>query len=225
MTNALLLDTSGASIKAHIERLERDVQQVASPAIAQTTSSPGLDLHATVGWPSLGGDADFMSDELSKPPDSELGQYQSTNYLDSWSTESNYGLHIVEAPAALTVFSLNADETLSSYHSQTPSYVDQGMNDPVSQSPLHCAAENARHHIAVLLIGRGAEVDKLDASGQTPMHIASRLGHVEILKILLVATKNVNMRDDQNNTALHYAVANGHEEAVVILLESGASVE
>lgn len=56
---------------------------------------------------------------------------------------------------------------------------------PENKTALHYAAENAREHMTLLLLEKGADLSQQDASGNTPLHLAAEIGAVKTTLILL----------------------------------------
>jgi ankyrin repeat protein len=64
-------------------------------------------------------------------------------------------------------------------------------------------------HVALALVrrelGRGADIDAVDAEGQSALHVAARLGLPRTVQALLDAGADPNLQDDAGGTALHAA--------------------
>ena len=90
--------------------------------------------------------------------------------------------------------------------------------------PLYFAIQRGHTDAALLLIKRGADVNRQSKFG-TPLHISSRKGNAEIVQALLErgADPAVQGRDDET-TPLHEAALGGSVEAAALLLEYGADV-
>jgi len=91
---------------------------------------------------------------------------------------------------------------------------------------LAWAAETDRKDIVVLLIARGADINKTGDSHErvTALMRAATHGFTDIVAILIQNGADPNINNEYNGTALMDASANGHREIVKILLDAGADV-
>jgi ankyrin repeat protein len=114
-------------------------------------------------------------------------------------------------------------------------YLRVGINilDDTKWTPLGIAVDKGYNDIAVLLVQRGADVNKecIDDSSyttaRTPLMIACNNGNVSLIKLLIEHGADVNAQspDHIKNTPLIYAAMAVHfEEPVKILLAHGADV-
>jgi ankyrin repeat protein len=88
------------------------------------------------------------------------------------------------------------------------------------------------HHMAQLLVQRGADVTKEDGEQNTPLHVAAPLGHAECVKVcvenecslcidacckvLVDAKANVDAKDRGGNTPLHLTAMYGCKAGVQV---------
>ena len=89
---------------------------------------------------------------------------------------------------------------------------------------LHKAAEIGDWSICNLLIDRGANVNKEDASWHTPLWLAAWKGHGDICNLLIKKGAFVSEVDRYRRTPLWIAASNSHEEVCKILINNGANV-
>lgn len=78
---------------------------------------------------------------------------------------------------------------------------------------------------AAYLIGKGADVNKLDNLGTPPLTAAARAGCMEMMQLLVKHGAKVNQRDGQGSTPLMGAVVRNHAAAIKFLVAHGANVE
>ena len=88
------------------------------------------------------------------------------------------------------------------------------------------AAETDRKDIVVLLIARGADINKTGDSHErvTALMRAATHGFTDIVAILIQNGADPNIRNEFKGTALMDACANGHMEIVKLLVNAGADV-
>lgn len=99
------------------------------------------------------------------------------------------------------------------------------MPDPASPLPLIEAVLASHVDIVDMLLAKGAEVDKQDASGFTPLMNAAAIGNAEIvLKLLAKGAEVDKAKPDTQVTALILAAAGGHDGVIRILVDRGADV-
>lgn len=105
---------------------------------------------------------------------------------------------------------------------------------------LALAAHNGNEMIAILLLQKGAQVDRPNLRGgctinrifnclaliwpliDTPLHRACWSGHIKIVSLLISQDADVNVKDADGYTPLHWAAWNGKKECVEVLLRAGA---
>ena len=78
---------------------------------------------------------------------------------------------------------------------------------------------------AAYLLGKGADVNKLDNLGTSPLMTAARAGCMQMLQLLVAHGANVNLSDSGGSTPLEGAVVRNRAAAVRFLLAHGASLE
>lgn len=94
-------------------------------------------------------------------------------------------------------------------------------NDPNQETKQKQNCKN----IAVMLIGKGADVNAANESGMTPLYNAATIHDLELFKVLLSAPgASVNSLGMHGETPLHAAALEGNVEVVQYLLSSGANV-
>jgi quinoprotein dehydrogenase-associated probable ABC transporter substrate-binding protein len=75
------------------------------------------------------------------------------------------------------------------------------------------------------LIGKGADVNKLDSEGYAPVHIAARNEQPKVIALLVAAKAQVDLKDRDGYTALHHAVLRNSPDTIKALGERGANLE
>jgi hypothetical protein len=97
------------------------------------------------------------------------------------------------------------------------------INHPCSETgrtALHTACMLGEQKTVDFLLGRGADVNRVEKLGMTPLHYAIQSGRLEIVKLLLNHSAKVDICDTLGNSALHAAVlANNPEVVEEILLQ------
>lgn len=76
-----------------------------------------------------------------------------------------------------------------------------------------------------LLIGKGADPNRLDKQGLAPLHDAARNGKDDTIKLLVELGADVNVKDRDGYTPVVYAALRDHSESVKLLAASGADLE
>jgi uncharacterized protein len=95
--------------------------------------------------------------------------------------------------------------------------------DDKGRSALHRAAiRPLTSDDAVMLISRGAQLERRDAYGMTPLAWAAYEGEPGSVEALVCAGAAIDTRDDTGLTPLMWAAACGHGEVVDVLLDLGA---
>ena len=87
----------------------------------------------------------------------------------------------------------------------------------LTNSALHAAAAGNHTDVALLLVGRGADVNARDAGGHTPLHIAAENGNAAIVKAMLDRGADPHAVDAEDKTPLSRAAARHHIEVVDLI--------
>ena len=87
----------------------------------------------------------------------------------------------------------------------------------IRNTPLHAALAGSHTDVALLLIGRGADVNAPDAGRHTPLHIAAENGLVDAVRALLEAGADAHVVDAEDNTPLSRAAAKNRTDVVDLL--------
>ena len=88
-------------------------------------------------------------------------------------------------------------------------------------TPLQWAVFNGHKEVAVLLIGKGADVNTMDGRGHTPLHRAAQKSRKEIVELLIAKGADVNAKDNQGITPLDSAIQFNHPETANLLRKHG----
>ena len=83
----------------------------------------------------------------------------------------------------------------------------------------------ADHGRIRLLIGKGADPNRLDAQGAAAVHIAARNRDSETLKLLLSLEADANLRDRDGWTPVFHAAFRNHKPSIEVLAAHGADLE
>lgn len=78
---------------------------------------------------------------------------------------------------------------------------------------------------AAYLIGKGADVNKLDNQGESPLATAARAGCLPMMQLLVKHGAKVDRPDSDGSTALMGAAERNQAAAIKFLLAHGASIE
>lgn len=98
--------------------------------------------------------------------------------------------------------------------------VDDAENES-KQSALHWACASGRLEFIALLVGKGAQVEKRDATGCTPLMHAVQQGHCLATHYMLSqAQADAGCVDDEGHTILMWAIYRGGFKLVWYLLEN-----
>jgi len=71
-------------------------------------------------------------------------------------------------------------------------------------SPLHFLAFAGDKDFAMLLIEKGADINRKDKDGKTPLHIAAERGNRSVALLLLEKGADINAKDNTGKTPLDY---------------------
>lgn len=86
-------------------------------------------------------------------------------------------------------------------------------------TPLHQACLDGYLEIALLLLKKGADIDKKNNQGLTPFHLACQNGHYEIVSALLKHNEEIIYQEnDDGLAAIHLASEKGQLKVVRVLL-------
>ena len=107
------------------------------------------------------------------------------------------------------------------------------------RTALHAAAAGSHLVVVKYLVGQGASVSSLDASGATPLHAAVAstdangatplwravtTNNLAVVQYLVEQGADVNVRDAAGETPLHYTAAYGNFAIAQVLLARGATL-
>lgn len=101
--------------------------------------------------------------------------------------------------------------------------------------PLHKAAVKGHHEVIQILVGAGADKDRVffrepglaaapGKDGCTPLLAAAQAGRLEAVRVLIESGASLEKEDSQGGTPIFYAAERGHTEVVQVLAEAGAEV-
>lgn len=92
------------------------------------------------------------------------------------------------------------------------------MNRPGTRTPLMMASLNGYADMVLLLLSRGASVDKASVCGWSPLRWACANGRDRVASILLTKGADAAVRDYNGWSPLMHACAAGHLKVVLVLL-------
>jgi ankyrin repeat protein len=101
---------------------------------------------------------------------------------------------------------------------------DLNLPDDAGLTPLHLAVLHCHTNVVMLLLDRGAKVNRQAKDEATPLHLAAQEGCAGAVKVLLAKGAKVNARDDQGRTPLKRAGL-WHQSAVAELLRQHGGTE
>ena len=93
--------------------------------------------------------------------------------------------------------------------------------DSSGQTVLHSAATGGHVEVMKELVGRGCDVNAMEANGCTPLHSAAACGRTEAVRELIKLGAIESVVAGNCGNPLHQAARNGHVETVVAMLEKG----
>ena len=118
-------------------------------------------------------------------------------------TDPNFAWHDADELYPLHIAAMNGDMAMTLLLLNYGAKVDCSHGKP---TPLVLALENNHVTLALVLIGRGADVTRTAANGQTPIHIAARRNHYAVVQVLLNSNIDLNARDIDGHTPLFECV-------------------
>ena len=93
-------------------------------------------------------------------------------------------------------------------------------------TPLHLAAINGNHKVAVALLTKQASIiNDQDESGNTALHLAALNGHVKLIELLIDWGGSVDAKNIMLCSPLDCAASNGHSDCCIRLLERDAPID
>ncbi len=102
--------------------------------------------------------------------------------------------------------------------------LDVNEKDNEGMTPLHLAAMNGHHEVAVWLVTNGADMNSTNKNDATPLHCAAEEGRCEVAVFMISRGADINARDNDGSTPLHLACAKGRKEAAELLVSKGADI-
>ena len=75
------------------------------------------------------------------------------------------------------------------------------------------------------LIGKGADVNKLNDQGYAPLHTAARNRNSRLVELLLEHKADPNLPDSDGVTPLVHAINRNHVPSIELLARRGADIE
>ncbi len=94
----------------------------------------------------------------------------------------------------------------------------------VGYEPLHIAAMNDASEVAVVLIGRGADIGAKDGYGWTPLHNSAFENALAVSIVLIERGANMEAKDRYGYTPLHASAERNALEVMVMMIERGADI-
>jgi ankyrin repeat protein len=103
--------------------------------------------------------------------------------------------------------------------------IDINATNERGQTAIARAAEYQRTEVVTLLLGKGADVEKVGGRyARTALMEAAGTGNTVIMKQLVEKGADINAMDHEGATPIFFACMYGHVEAVRLLIELGADV-
>lgn len=93
----------------------------------------------------------------------------------------------------------------------------------LSEELLDAVTAGDRDRVA-LLIGKGADVNKLGKGGEAPIHIAAQNRRSDLIELLLKHKADPDLADSDGMTPLLYAVMRNHVPSIQVLAGGGAKL-
>jgi hypothetical protein len=100
---------------------------------------------------------------------------------------------------------------------------DRDLPDDAGRTPLHLAASRCHTEVVLLLLSKGAPIDRQAADGATALHLAAQEACLETVPSLLAHGANVNARDKERRTPLKRAEQWGQEAVATFLRAHGGT--
>lgn len=92
-------------------------------------------------------------------------------------------------------------------------------------TPLHCAATQSYHEIAITLVKSGADINAVTLEKETALHLACKSACAQLALYLVAKGADVNQTDSQGRTALMLAASNRNSyDLIRILIKLHANV-
>ena len=104
----------------------------------------------------------------------------------------------------------------------SPLLIDKSYSN--YSTPLSIATSVSRTEIVNVLLGYGAKMNTLDASGTSPLYTACLNGCYEIVKSLLQKGANIEILDSDHHSPLHAAIVGSNTKVVELLILNKANV-
>lgn len=96
---------------------------------------------------------------------------------------------------------------------------------PSGETMIHHVVRKGYEEIALSLMEKGVDVNKIYGNGNTLLHIASARGMHHTVNALISRGANVNAKNNDDITPLHEAAAKGHLAVVTTLTNNNANVK
>lgn len=106
--------------------------------------------------------------------------------------------------------------------SENPSNIN--LPDDAGLTPLHLAALHCHTNVVMLLLAKGAKINRKAKDDATPLHLAAQEGCVDAITMLLAKGAKINAQDNQGRTPLKRAEL-WHQNAVAELLRQRGGTE
>jgi hypothetical protein len=99
------------------------------------------------------------------------------------------------------------------------------LSDHKGNSLLMLAAYHGNEETTAMLLGHGAEVDRVNDRGQTPLGGVAFKGHLGVARLLLASGADPNADNGGGKSPLMFAAMFGHREMMELLIEAGADTK
>jgi quinoprotein dehydrogenase-associated probable ABC transporter substrate-binding protein len=128
--------------------------------------------------------------------------------------------YLKSAPARPATSAASEDQIVSQKRLEDWLASGADVNAELTNAVLAFDAERTK-----FLIGKGADVNKLNDNGYAPLHTAARSRNSDLVKLLLENKADPNLPDSDGMTPLIHAVMRNHVPSIEALLGSGADIE